>query len=407
MKKLVLTLAIALMGTFAFAQGVQVQNAFNNQKAAQQYIEQAEAYKVQNKADKAAKQMDNAKIMMQKAKDAIDAATQHESTMNQPKTWHYYSVIYYKIGAYPEFIELDHDAFMKALNGFVKIKQLDDKYYQDNKREFQQYASSIGANYYDLGANSYNELNYEDAYINFKKSYDAAAIVGAMDNSALLNAAICAMKIEKYEEAVSLLNTLKNNNYDDPSLYQNLAICYRGLGQNDLMIETINTAREKYPEDQNIMNEMINSYLTIHRESEIIDQIIETAEKNPTQPVYYFILGTIYANPESELYSVDKTLECYNNVIAIDSAYVDAYINAGSILIEKAAEKYNAANDLPFDKVNEYNAMMAEGKAFDEIALPYVEKAHDLLPDDGAIKQALKTLYIRLKMNDKAAELNN
>ena len=41
MKKLFLTLAIALMGTFAFAQGVQVQNAFNNQKAAQQYIDQS------------------------------------------------------------------------------------------------------------------------------------------------------------------------------------------------------------------------------------------------------------------------------------------------------------------------------------------------------------------------------
>ena len=67
MKKLVLTLAIALMGTFAFAQSVQVQNAYNNQKAAQQYIDQADAFKTQNKLEKAVKQMDNAKLMIKKA----------------------------------------------------------------------------------------------------------------------------------------------------------------------------------------------------------------------------------------------------------------------------------------------------------------------------------------------------
>lgn len=406
MKKLVLTLAIALMGTFTFAQGVQVQNAFNNQKAAQQYIDQADAFKVQNKVEKAAKQMDNAKIMMQKAKDAIDAAATHEATINQAKTWHYYAVIYYKIGVYPEFRDIDPDAFVKALNAFGKIMNLDPKYYSQNVGEFQQYIASIGASYYDLGANYFNEQNFEEAYINFKKAYDAAAVIGGKDDSALLNAAFCAMKVGKYEESVNMLNTLISNGYEDPSVYQSLTICYRNMGENDKMIETIQTGRAKYPDDVNLMNEMINSYITIHREADIIDQIVEMAEKNPTQPAYYFILGTIYANSESELFNVEKTLESYNKVIEIDPTYVDAYINAGSILIDRAAEKYTAANDLPFDKVNEYNAMMAEGKAFDERALPYVEKAHELLPDDAAIKQALKTLYVRLKMNDKAAELN-
>lgn len=406
MKKLVLTLAIALMGTFAFAQSVQVQNAYNNQKAAQQYIDQADAFKTQNKLEKAVKQMDNAKLMIKKAKDAIDAASQHEATVNQAKTWHYLAVIYYKIGLYPEFRDIDENAFEKSLNAFGKIMNLDPKYYSQNVGEFQQYIASIGGNYYDIGANFYNEQKFEEAYVNFKKAYDAAAVVGGKDNSALLNAAFCAMKVEKYVESVNMLNTLISNGYDDPTVYQSLTICYRSMGENDKMIETIQAGRAKYPDDTNLMNEMINSYITVHREGEIIDQIIEMAQKNPTQPVYYFILGTIYANTESELFDVEKTLESYNKVIEIDPNYVDAYINAGSILIDRAAEKYTAANDLPFDKVDEYNAMMAEGKAFDEKALPYVEKAYQLLNDDPAIKQALKTLYVRLKMNDKAAELN-
>ena len=51
--------------------------------------------------------------------------------------------------------------------------------------------------------------------------------------------------------------------------------------------------------------------------------------------------------------------------------------------------------------------MVAEAKAFDEQALPFVEKAYELVPGDEAIKQALRTLYVRLKMMDKAKELES
>ena len=377
MKKLVLTLAIAFLGSFAIAQNIQVQNAFNKQKEAQQFIDQAETYKTQNKLDKAAKQMQNAKITIQKAKEAIDLASQHESTMNQAKTWHYYAVIYYKIGAYPEFADLDHDAFAKSLTAFEKIKQLDKKYYDNNLNEFRTYASNIGARYYDLGANSYNDYDYEGAYINFKKAYDATAIVGGKDNSALLNAAMSAMKVEKFNESIEMLNTLIDNGMDEPAVYQNLAASYRGLGNNDKMLETIQVAREKFPDDENIMNEMINAYLTVHREDEIIAQIEEMAKKNTDQPVYYFILGTIYGNPESKLYNIETALTNYDMAIAENENYADAYYNAGALLIDKASQIYQEANDKDpsqYSNFNEYlkatDAMAAEAKTYDQRALP-------------------------------------
>lgn len=412
MKKLLLVLALALVGQFAIAQNVEVQNAFNNQKAAQQYIDQAETYKTQNKAEKAAKQMGNAKLMIQKAKTSIDKASTNESTMNQAKTWHYYAVIYYKIGAYPEFADIDLEAYEKALTAFEKIKTLDNEYYMRNRYEFQQYAASIGASYYDLGANSYNEGNFEDAYVNFKKAYDAAAVLGGKDNSALLNAALSAMKVEKYNESIEMFQTLLENGADEPAVYQNMTAAYRGMGDNDKMLETIMLAREKFPEDENIMNEMINSYLTVHREDEIIDQILEMAQKNTDQPAYYFILGTIYGNRESKLYDVEKALEYYNKAIAENAAYADAYYNAGALLIDKAAGIYQEANEKDPSEYSNFNAylaatdaMAAEAKVYDERALPYVEKTYELLPDDPAVKQALKGIYTRLKMTEKAASI--
>ena len=413
MKKVLLVLAFAIAGHFAIAQNVQVQNAFNDQKAAQQYIDQADVYKTQNKIDKADKQMKNAKIMIQKAKDAIDAASTHESTMNQAKTWHYYAVIYYKIGAYPEFADIDFNAFEKTLAAFEKIKTIDNDYYMRNRYEFQQYGSSIGASYYDLGANSYNESNFEDAYVNFKKAYDAAAVLGGKDNSALLNAALSAMKVDKYNESIEMFQTLLANGVDEPTVYQNMAVAYRGMGDNDKMLETIMVAREKFPEDENIMNEMINSYLTVHREDEIVDQILEMAQKNTEQPAYYFILGTIYGNRESEIYDLEKALGYYESAIKEKPDFADAYYNAGALLIDKASEIYEDANKKDPSEYSNFkaylaatDALSAEAKTYDERALPYVEKTYELLPEDPAVKQALRGIYTRLKMMDKAKALD-
>ena len=75
--------------------------------------------------------------------------------------------------------------------------------------------------------------------------------------------------------------------------------------------------------------------------------------------------------------------------------------------IDKSAELYKTANDLPIDKVKEYEDMIAEAKSYDEKALPFVEKAYELLPDDENVKRVLLTLYRRLKMNDKANALES
>lgn len=413
MKKLLLVLALAVAGQIAIAQNVQVQNAFNNQKGAQQYIEQAEAYRTQNKADKAAKQMNNAKLMIQKAKDAIDAAAQHESTMNQAKTWHYYAVIYYKIGAYPEFVEVDPEAFAKVLVAVDKIKELDQDYYMRMGQELASYVRAIDNTYYQLGVDSFNEGKYEEAMQDFQKANEAANKIGAVDDAAMINLATCAIKIGNYNVAAETYEMLIAKGYDEASNYAGLINAYRELGQGEKSIETINTARAKYPDDPQLVNEMINTYLTLHREAEIVDQIEAMAQKFTEQPVYYFILGTIYGNRESAVYDLEKALEYYGKAIAEDEKYADAYYNAGALLIDKASEIYDEANKKDPSEYANFKAYLAatdamsdEAKSYDERALPFVEKTYELLPDDPAVKQALRGIYTRLKMMDKAKALD-
>ena len=412
MKKVLLLLALAVFGQIAIAQDMKRQDANNYQRQAQQYIDAADEYKAVNKMDKAAKQMNNAKILMQKAKASIDAAAEHESTMNQGKTWHYYAVIYYKIGAYPEFIDLEPEAYSKVLVAIDKIKQVDQDYYMRMGQELASYVRSIDNTYYQLGVDSFNNGNYEDAMANFQKANEAAEKIGAVDDAALSNYATCAIKVGKFAEAAETYELLISKGYEEVGYYSGLINAYRELGQADKSVEMIAVAREKYPEDPQLVNDMINTYLTLHREGEIIDQIEAMAVKYPEQTVYYMILGQIFGNSESTQYDFEKALEYYEKAIAEKNDYSDAYYEAGALLMNYAADIYKKANDEDPSAYSNFNAylkatdeMSAQAKSIDERAVPYMEKAYELLPNDEAVKHALKTLYTRLKLMDKAKEL--
>ena len=410
MKKVTfLVVMLAFLANVAMAQNKERVNAYNYNKNAQAYIQTAEQLMVQNRTDKAAKEMNNAKIMLERAKASIDLAANHDETKNDAKTWHYYSVIYLKIATYPEFASLDAEALGKTADALRKIIELDETYFKQNSGEIYTYIQSVTTNYFNQGAVAYESGDYVKAIDSYINAYETMAIIGQKDNEALMVAAQIAVMASEYNKAIELCTTLLNDGFETPQVYQYMAIAQGSLENNDAMVEYLQKGREKFPEDEALINEQINAYLKLQREAEIVDQIGEMAAKQTSNPIYYFILGTIYGNPNSTLYNVDIALENYNNALRLDPNHVDSYINIGSMYIDKSAALYNAANELGFDRESQkkYDIMVAEAKGYDEQALPYVEKAYEMVPDDAAIKQALRTLYVRLKMMDKAKALES
>ena len=407
MKKVTLLIVmLAFMANISMAQNKERVNAFNYSKNAQGYINTAEQFNKQKKAEKAKKQMDFAKIELTKAKTSIDLAAENEETKNDAKTWHYYGIVYYKIAAYPEFNDIDTAALEKSLGAFVQIAMLDMEYFKANYMDIYQHINSITTNYFNKGAVAYENGDYKKAMECYMTAYMSNSIIGKKDNEALLIAAqIAIYNAKEYEAAIEICNQLLADQYESPKVYQYLVVANGQLDKNDEMLKYINEGRAKFPEDESLINEQINAYLKLKRESEIIDQIKEMADKNNDNSVYCLIIGTIYSNQESDLYNVDSALVYYDRAIAINPTDENAYINVGSMYIDKSAALINKANELPLDKYKEYDALIAEAKVFDEKALPYVEKAYELVPDDNAIRQALRTLYVRLKMMDKAKAL--
>lgn len=411
MKKVtLLVVMLAFFANISMAQNKERVNAFNYNKNAQSCIETAEQLNIQKRTEKAAKEMNNAKIMLERAKTSIDLAAENEETKNDAKTWHYYGIVYYKIAAYPEFNDIDTAALEKSLGAFVQIAMLDMEYFKANYMDIYQHINSITSNYFNKGAVAYENGDYKKAMECYMTAYMSNAIIGQKDNEALLIAAqIAIYNAKEYETAIEICNQLLADQYESPKVYQYLAVANGQLENNDAMLQYIQTGREKFPDDENLINEQINAFLKLKREAEIIDQIKEMANKNKENSVYCFILGTIYGNSESTIHSIDSAMVYYNRAIEINPTDENAYINIGSMFIDKSAALYNAANELGFDAESQkkYDVMMSEAKAYDEQALPYVEKAYELVPGDEAIKQALRTLYVRLKMMDKAKALES
>ena len=411
MKKVTLLLVMfALTVNIAMAQSGEVQNAFTFNRQAQGSIELAENHKNSNRIEKANKEMKNARLLIQRAKTSIDNAVQHEKTMNDAKTWHYYGITYYKIAAYPEFNDLDPQALDKALEAFRKITEIDLEYCAENSGDIYQHIDGIAINYFNQGGQANDAGDYNKAVDCYRKAYDTKLIIGQQDNDALYNAAQVAFYNAKdYNVAIELCDMLINNSYENPNVYVFMAVAQGELNNNDKMLEYLQIGREKYPDNKELIDNHINAYIKLNREEEIIDQIKDMAKLYNEQVDYKYLLGNLYSNIESQIYSVDSAVNYYNQVIDLDPNHVDSYYNMGIMYYNIASELSKQAGELGFDdeSLKKYDQMVAEAKQYNEKALPFIEKAYELLPSDNIIKQALKSVYARLKMTDKANALDS
>jgi tetratricopeptide (TPR) repeat protein len=92
---------------------------------------------------------------------------------------------------------------------------------------------------------------------------------------------------------------------------------------------------------------------------------------------------------------------CYKKAIQFRPEYFDANYNMGALYFNEGAELMNKANAIPADKVADYKA--AKAKADDKLkeALPFLEKAHAISPQDMPTMESLKNIYYRLAMTEK------
>lgn len=340
---------------------------------------------------------------LEKAKENIDKAVEHEKTMTDAKTWLYYGNTYIQIATTQDeaYTNLDPDALKKAFDGYQKCLEYDEK--GTYKMQVLQDMVIISNNFYAKGIELYKQNDFVNAYAEFNEAITVNNSIDNLDTMAVYAAAMSAFSGKMYTEATTGYKELIELGYNNSSIYGDLATIYKEEEKIEEAKAVLQQGIEKFPNDANILFAKINILLVEEKYEEVIAALASAIELDPENYTLYFVQGQSYESMKDE----ENARKGYEKALEIKPDYSDALYNMGALHFNKGVEIAMRANDLPYDAEEEYNKLKEEAIVEYLAAEPYFEKAFELLPEDQNLIKSLQQIYRDTKQTEKLTELNN
>lgn len=353
MKRIILYAAIALSATAAKAQKAEVQTAYNYLKYEQ----------------------------LDKAKESIDKAANHENSMNMEKTWYYRGLIYQSLYKNEKYPNLAPDALEEALRSFNKCLEINPKYeYAD---EIAQKRKTLATQFADRGFDEYNRKDYGAAF----KSFESVLQLNPNDTAVCYNAAISADKAKDMANAKKYYGKLVDMNYNDSKFYQSYAQIILSEKDTTAALKLLSTGLSRFPDDKGMQIQQTNIYLQSGRTNEALQSLDGAIAKDPSNANLYFAKGNLQEKTGKE----NDAIATYKKAIEIKADYFDANYNLGALYFNQGAKMANEANKIQDNA--KYAKAKAEFEARFNLAKPYFEKALEINPKDQSTLVSLKQLY--------------
>ncbi|HNL84445.1 MAG TPA: tetratricopeptide repeat protein, partial [Chitinophagales bacterium] len=146
----------------------------------------------------------------------------------------------------------------------------------------------------------------------------------------------------------------------------------------------------------------LNQALSSNDLSAQIQKFEDAVKKEPKNTSYMFNLAVIY----DKAGQVDKAKATYEQIIAADTKFGDAYYNLGIMTFNEGIELNKKMNALDDKEVDKYNALKKQRDEIFQKALPYLEKAYQIDTKNPDYKQSLRKVYAAMNMLDKAKALD-
>lgn len=388
MKHVTLTLGLLLIGSMAIAQSSKVTNAKFSYDAGLEKV-QAEDFAA------AAKELGE-------AISEIEPATSHEKTMMKEKTWRYRGMIYELIARHldkPEIAALSDDPVGTGAASYQKAMELDTKgnYEAENKRGVL-VMQNLAMN---TGIVKYNEKDYAMAFKMFKKSDELTSSMGATDTMAIYNAALAADRAGDYAGALEYYQKADAINFPEPAIYNFMSVIHKNMGDTTAADNAIISGRKKFPADQGLLIEEVNIYLGRGELEKALENLKLTVEQDPDNAELIYNVGAVYDN----IGNIEKARESYLRSIEIKEDYFDSNYNLGASYFNEAVELINATSEIPAAEVKRYQAAKANADKVMNMAQPYLEKAHEIDPEDRSTMASLAEIYARTNQLEKRKEI--
>lgn len=338
---------------------------------------------------------------LDKAKEAIDAASEHEKTKEFWKTWFYRTEVYKKIALCEDekYASLKPGAAEEAVKAYQKFATFDQNI-QDKGQSARSLRTLIpGA--FNKGAKAYQESDFKTAKSNFELAFNISNINGMVDTTSLFNEALCAENMGSVEEANRLYRKCLSYNYRSQSIYTGLAALYKNNKDTAKALEILSEGRAKYPNNGNMLLAELEIYMAQGDNEKALANLGQAIEKDPTNHILFYARGKMYYDAGN----TDKAEADYLKALEAKPDHYDSNFNLGALYFNKGAEMITKAGDIV--KFEDYEKAKKEGDAVLVKALPFLEQCLKINPNDTDAMKSLMELYARTNQTDKYQQMKD
>ncbi len=326
-----------------------------------------------------------------------DEASVNASTMEKSKTWFYrgqlYTLIFIDKTLKPKY----GNAAAEAVKAFKKLYDLKDPKFKDWEDVYK-YMFPLATNSFNEGVDYYQAKNFAQAYQYFYSIKDINEVLigkGQKPNIelavALKNAAISAENSGNAEATISVLKDWLAV-APEASAYRSLGLAYKKQGKADEARKTIDEGISKYPKDANLLVEKINFYLESAQYTDALTYVDNLLEVEPKNDGALFIKGLAYEKIGNE----DSVVYYYLKAAEVNPTNVKPWNNLGALYVAKANALVEPMNKLGNSsaEIKKYDELKALRKSYYQKAKPYLDKAHEIEPNDPQINRVLKQVEL-------------
>ncbi len=337
-----------------------------------------------------------------KAKTAIDMATENETTKDFWKTWLYRARVYSAIANQPDsqWVAIRGESVIDAYNSYQKFFTYEQNKEDVNKIKMTEIPNLIGAAFNSASA-AYQAGDYAGAVKYFSLSNDVHQILGKTDTVSLYNAGLASEQSGNFDEAEKYYRLCIDAGYRAENVYGDMAMMYKRVNNVDKSLEILKEGRTKYPSNSRMLLTELEIYLGTNRFDEALKNLELAIKDDPNNHIFYFARGMIYNNKSM----FEQSKENYLKAIELNPDHYDSNFNLGALYFNQGAEMITKAGDIAdFD---EYEKAKKAGDAVIIKAIPYLEKALEIKPNDREAMTSLMQLYGRTNQQDKYQEMKS
>jgi tetratricopeptide (TPR) repeat protein len=327
---------------------------------------------------------------------SVEKATKLEETKNWPKTYYGKGFVYQRIYENKK-TDIVEDPLFKSFDNYKKAYNMEGA---DNVQ------GSIDAALFKLrkyfindGVKAFQNREFGEALHNFEYALKVGKMPvfkGQTDTAIIYNAGIAAQNVKKWDKAAEYYKKAAKYGYEGARTYRLLWNAYMQAGDTTKAVETLKDGFNKYPESKAMVQNLINYYLLTAKEPKKALKYLNTAiEKYPEQSQYYSAKGQIF----DETGEKEKARKFYEKALEINPEDFTATYNLGVIFYNRGVEIISEANKIKDEE--KYKKKKAEADEQFKKAIPYMEKAHQIKPEEKQVMKTLKTLYYRLRTQNE------